>query len=82
MTTEQEDYLKKYYFHLLPFEAKAKMKYPYLSIEESIAYEAELLKMLIEKYADKVFWNLCPKCSKLARTPSAKQCRFCYHDWH
>jgi hypothetical protein len=26
--------------------------------------------------------NLCPKCNKIARTPLAKQCRFCKHDWH
>lgn len=26
--------------------------------------------------------NLCPKCHKIARTPSAKQCRYCGHDWH
>jgi hypothetical protein len=26
--------------------------------------------------------NLCPKCNKIARTPEAKQCRFCGHDWH
>ncbi len=26
--------------------------------------------------------NYCPRCSKLARTPQAKQCRFCAHDWH
>lgn len=26
--------------------------------------------------------NLCPKCGKIARTPKAKQCRFCAYDWH
>jgi hypothetical protein len=26
--------------------------------------------------------NLCPVCGKIARTPYAKQCRFCFHDWH
>ncbi len=26
--------------------------------------------------------NTCPKCGHLARTPKAKQCRFCGHDWH
>lgn len=26
--------------------------------------------------------NLCPKCNKIARTPQAKQCGFCGHDWH
>lgn len=31
---------------------------------------------------DKVYLNLCPNCQRLARTPSARQCRFCGHDWH
>lgn len=26
--------------------------------------------------------NRCPKCSKICRTPRAKQCRWCMHDWH
>ncbi len=26
--------------------------------------------------------NLCPKCEKITRTPKAKQCRFCFFDWH
>jgi predicted RNA-binding Zn-ribbon protein involved in translation (DUF1610 family) len=26
--------------------------------------------------------NNCPNCGKLARTPRAKQCRHCGHDWH
>jgi hypothetical protein len=29
-----------------------------------------------------IFLNYCPRCSALARTPKAQQCRFCGHDWH
>jgi hypothetical protein len=25
--------------------------------------------------------NTCPQCGQLARTPLAKQCRHCGHDW-
>jgi hypothetical protein len=25
--------------------------------------------------------NNCPKCERLARTPKAKQCRYCGHNW-
>jgi NADH pyrophosphatase NudC (nudix superfamily) len=32
--------------------------------------------------ADKVLFNYCPRCGKLARTSTAKQCRHCGHDWH
>ena len=31
---------------------------------------------------DKVSFNYCPRCGKLARTPTARQCRHCGHDWH
>ncbi len=27
-------------------------------------------------------YNNCPNCNKLTRTPKAKQCRYCKHDWH
>ncbi|QQD12977.1 hypothetical protein [Sphingobacterium sp. UDSM-2020] len=38
-------------------------------------------RILRDHHLDIVF-NYCPKCHKLARTPTAKQCRFCFHDWH
>jgi len=37
---------------------------------------------ILRDSADKVFFNRCPACGKLARTPTAKQCRYCRHDWH
>jgi hypothetical protein len=37
---------------------------------------------IVEKFPDEVFFIYCPVCRKLARTPSAKQCRLCGHDWH
>ena len=30
---------------------------------------------ILRDSADKVFFNCCPACGELARTPSAKQCR-------
>ncbi len=29
-----------------------------------------------------VFFNNCPNCGYLARTPQSKQCRHCGHSWH
>ena len=29
-----------------------------------------------------VFFNDCPNCGELARTPHSKQCRHCGHSWH
>lgn len=37
---------------------------------------------IVAEHGDDVFFNNCPKCGKLARTPEAKQCRHCGHDWH
>jgi hypothetical protein len=37
---------------------------------------------ILRDSGDKVLFNCCPQCGKLARTPTAKQCRHCNHDWH
>jgi hypothetical protein len=37
---------------------------------------------IIADHPEKVFFNHCPACNALARTPRARQCRFCGHDWH
>ena len=37
---------------------------------------------ILSENPDKIFFNLCPVCSKLARTPFARQCRLCGFDWH
>lgn len=37
---------------------------------------------ILRESPNKVFFNCCPTCGGLARTPSARQCRYCGHDWH
>jgi hypothetical protein len=37
---------------------------------------------ILSEDPEKVFFNFCPVCDRLARTPYAKQCRHCGHDWH
>jgi hypothetical protein len=37
---------------------------------------------ILAAHRDDVIINRCPQCDELARTPRAKQCRFCGHDWH
>ena len=37
---------------------------------------------IYEQHKDDLDLNLCPKCDKIARTPNAKQCRFCSNSWH
>ncbi len=43
----------------------------------NVASRIEKLMMLGE-----ITVNRCPKCSRVVRTPSAKQCMWCKHDWH
>jgi hypothetical protein len=48
-------------------------------------YEPFILKCserIVKDDPAEVFFNLCPVCQKLARTPYAKQCRYCGNDWH
>ncbi|PXY44276.1 hypothetical protein DMB68_17800 [Flavobacterium hydrophilum] len=40
-----------------------------------------IAQRLLERQGDSIV-NKCTKCNKLTRTPNAKQCRHCGHDWH
>ncbi len=44
-------------------------------------FELNVAKRIMKESPEKVFLNNCPKCNKLARTPFAKQCRYCSHSW-
>lgn len=46
------------------------------------AFTERLIQRLKIAHPDRFYLNLCPRCSQLARTPTAKQCRYCGHDWH
>jgi uncharacterized OB-fold protein len=37
---------------------------------------------ILKENKEKIYFNDCPKCGKLARTPQAKQCRYCGYSWH
>ena len=40
------------------------------------------LDRLETRLAGELSMNRCPRCDRLARTPTARQCRHCGHDWH
>ncbi|MFT3703493.1 MAG: hypothetical protein QM802_14045 [Agriterribacter sp.] len=46
------------------------------------AYKHRISELIFREHKDELGLNLCPKCGKIARTPLAKQCRFCFYDWH
>jgi hypothetical protein len=53
----------------------------YLS-EGYIQFILKCSERILKDNPDEVYFNYCPTCKKLARTPEAKQCRFCGYDWH
>jgi hypothetical protein len=46
------------------------------------AFKMKVVARIWNKHRDELELNLCPKCSKIARTPRVKQCQFCFYDWH
>ncbi|QXU50005.1 hypothetical protein KYG33_02875 [Chryseobacterium sp. D764] len=45
-------------------------------------FKQNIITRIMTETPEKVFFNNCPKCNKLARTPYAKQCRYCGYSWH
>jgi hypothetical protein len=45
-------------------------------------FQKRVVARICREHTSELDLNLCPKCNKLARTPWAKQCRFCLYDWH
>jgi hypothetical protein len=37
---------------------------------------------LLRDHADQIEINRCPNCHRVVRTPRARQCFWCGHDWH
>lgn len=37
---------------------------------------------IFNEHTSEIFLNDCPRCGALAKTPKARQCRLCFHDWH
>jgi hypothetical protein len=46
------------------------------------AFQLRVCERILAEHAAQVHINRCPACRRVARTPSAKQCRWCRHDWH
>ena len=42
----------------------------------------EYFRKICRPQLKETYINRCPKCQKIVRTQSAKQCCWCFHDWH
>ena len=72
-------------------EARKQRIFGYLSDDPTVlvlaadgfeAFELRTARRILQEYRAGVILNCCPKCGELAKTPSARQCRFCGYDWH
>lgn len=45
-------------------------------------FRQNVIERIYNEHYSEIEFNRCPKCKGVARTPKAKQCRYCRHDWH
>jgi hypothetical protein len=46
------------------------------------AFVARTAQRILDEHSNEVAFNYCPCCGALAKTPKARQCSVCRHDWH
>jgi hypothetical protein len=46
------------------------------------AYRKRVCRRVLAEHGAEVFINRCPNCGRVVRTPQARQCFWCGHDWH
>ncbi len=58
---------------------------PGLGAVMSKGYEAfcrDIAARVLLEQATALVLNRCPRCDRIVRTPRARQCLWCFHDWH
>ena len=48
----------------------------------AVGFMVRTAQRILDKHSDEITFNYCPRCGGLAKTPKARQCRFCDHGWH
>ena len=70
----------------LPHHLRTKLsdnpKILHLTKEGLEAFIDKTGQRILDDHRNKILFNFCCRCGRLARTPKARQCRFCGHDWH
>jgi len=46
------------------------------------AFKVRTAQRILDEHSSGIAFNCCPRCGALARTPKARQCPVCHHDWH
>jgi hypothetical protein len=58
---------------------------PGLGAVMSQGYETfcrDMASRVLFEHGDELVLNRCPQCYRIVRTPRARQCLWCFHDWH
>lgn len=54
-----------------------------LLVEEGAnRFKSLVVQRLLQHHSNEIYFNYCPRCHSLARTPVAKQCPKCFYSWH
>jgi len=46
------------------------------------AFVVSVATRIYYEHREQLKLNVCPRCFKIAKTPLAKQCQFCFYSWH
>ena len=46
------------------------------------AFMVRTAQRILDERSSEIAFNYCPRCGAFAKTPRARQRRFCRHDWH
>lgn len=46
------------------------------------AFRLRAARHVLSAHGSEIFINRCPACRRVVRTPKARQCFWCGHDWH
>jgi len=46
------------------------------------AFINAICERVLREEGDKIYFNRCPRCQAVTRTPTAKQCPKCFFSWH
>jgi predicted RNase H-like HicB family nuclease len=45
------------------------------------AFRETVIQRIVSEWGESII-NRCPRCSRIVKTPKARQCLWCGHDWH
>lgn len=52
------------------------------ALDDPDTFYEQVRDRILDDHADEVFVNRCPECDHVVRTPRARLCLWCGHDWH